>query len=82
MSIRFLLCEEDGYKLLGYMEVKDFDVMARFLHDAKDNEWDIGINTEGIVDTDTDIYTVHSFEFVVPKVGGELLPHIAVYLEG
>ena len=82
MNVRFLLCEKDKYSLVGYMQIRDFDIFMRFLQDAKDNEWDIGINTEDIVDTDTDIYTVHSFEFVVPKVGGELLPHIAVYLEG
>lgn len=82
MNIRFLLCKEDGYELLGCMEVRDFDVMARFLQNAKDNECDIGINTTDIVDTDTDVYSVNSFELVVPKIGGELLPHIAVYLEG
>lgn len=47
----------------------------------KENDIPITINTEDIVDTDGEDYYINSFNVVFPKVGGEIIPHIVIYVE-
>lgn len=47
----------------------------------RENEIPITINTEDIVDTDGEDYHIRSFSVVFPKVGGEIIPHIVIYVE-
>lgn len=55
--------------------------LIKTLNYMKENDIPITINTEDIVDTDGEDYYINSFSVVFPKVGGEIIPHIVIYVE-
>lgn len=71
----------EGYKLKGYADVENISELIKTLDYMKENDIPITINTEDIVDTDGEDYCITSFSVVFPKVGGEIIPHIVIYVE-
>ena len=55
--------------------------LIKTLNYMKENDIPITINTEDIVDTDGEDYYIKNFSVVFPKVGGEIIPHILIYVE-
>lgn len=71
----------EGYKLKGYADIDNISELIKTLNYMKENDIPITINTEDIVDTDGEDYYIKSFSVVFPKVGGEIIPHIVIYVE-
>lgn len=88
MQVRFREWDdrENKYKLINYIDVEDYDVLVKFLQIAQINAEKTGISVEvnlsDVADSD-DVcaYNVKSVSLVIPKIGGYLLPHIAVDVE-
>lgn len=83
MQVRIIAFSEnyEGYKLKGYADIENISELIKTLDYMKENDIPITINTEDIVDTDGEDYYIDSFSVVFPKVGGEILPHVVVFVE-
>lgn len=71
----------EGYKLKGYADIDNISELIKTLDYMKENDIPITINTEDIVDTDGEDYYIRSIGVVFPKAGGEIIPHIVIYVE-
>ena len=83
MQVRIISFSDnyEGYRLKGYADVENISELIKTLDYMKENDIPITINTEDIVDTDGEDYCITSFSVVFPKVGGEIVPHIVIYVE-
>lgn len=83
MQVRIISFSDnyEGYKLKGYTDIDNISELIKTLDYMRENEIPITINTEDIVDTDGEDYYIRSFSVVFPKVGGEIIPHIVIYVE-
>lgn len=83
MQVRIISFSDnyEGYRLKGYADVENISELIKTLDYMKENDIPITINTEDIVDTDGEDYCITSFSVVFPKVGGEIIPHIVIYVE-
>lgn len=83
MQVRIISFSDnyEGYRLKGYADVENISELIKTLDYMKENDIPITINTEDIVDTDGEDYCITSFSIVFPKVGGEIIPHIVIYVE-
>ena len=83
MQIRIISFSDsyEGYKLKGYADIDNISELIKTLNYMKENDIPITINTEDIVDTDGEDYYINGFSVVFPKVGGEIIPHIVIYVE-
>lgn len=83
MQVRIISFSDnyEGYRLKGYADVENISELIKTLDYMRENEIPITINTEDIVDTDGEDYHIRSFSVVFPKVGGEIIPHIVIYVE-
>lgn len=83
MQVRIISFSDnyEGYRLKGYADVENISELIKTLDYMKENDIPITINTEDIIDTDGEDYCITSFSVVFPKVGGEIIPHIVIYVE-
>ena len=94
MQIRLIKIDEDNEKnnkVVSIYELKENDKLNEIFKTLctikeftdKDVFNDIGIelNTEDMVDKDGDWYEIKYISFVIPKMGGQTLPYIAVYID-
>lgn len=83
MQVRIISFSDnyEGYKLKGYADVENISELIKTLDYMRENEILITINTEDIVDTDGEDYYIRSIGVVFPKAGGEIIPHIVIYVE-
>lgn len=72
--------EEKKYKLIGYTNIDDYNEMFQMLTFMKEHECEYAIEQliNDMVDTGGTLYEVEGISFVIPKIGGNTLPHIAV----
>ena len=93
MQIRFIKIDEDNEennKVISIYEPEENDKLNEIFQTLctikeltnKDVFNDVGIelNTKDIVDKDGDWYEIKYISFVIPKIGGQILPYIAVYI--
>ena len=80
MQIRFREYDEknDTYKLIGYIDIKDYAEAFKMFTFMKKHECEycIEYNTEDTVETPGKSYFVENLSFVFSM--GETMPHIAV----
>ena len=83
MQVRIISFSDnyEGYRLKGYADIDNISELIKTLDYMRENEIPITINTEDIVDTDGEDYYIRSVSVVFPKVGGEIVPHIVIYVE-
>lgn len=83
MQVRIISFSDnyEGYRLKGYADIDNISELIKTLDYMRENEIPITINTEDIVDTDGEDYYIRSIGVVFPKVGGEIIPHIVIYVE-
>lgn len=83
MQVRIISFSDnyEGYRLKGYADVENISELIKTLDYMKENDIPITINTEDIVDTDGEDYYIRSIGVVFPKSGGEIVPHIVIYVE-
>lgn len=93
IQIRFVTSDLDEktntekYKLIGYMNVKDYDTAMKTLHYMKKHEIPIEVNTENCVETDGEIHFINdefeSITFIVPNDFSKdaISPYIQVYVD-